>query len=429
MISNPAEKIKCAACETPKPGAKQPESSNGFKSSFGDAGGFKFGSSDSGSSSAVFGSTLGANGGTGFGAAFSSNTSTVAATSGFNFGASEDKDSEKETIIKPAGGFSFGNSDKKNTELPVSGFVFGTPSVEKSSSSVFAFGSNSSPKTASASAFGTNEISAKSSSFSFGNIPSSEKVEKPTGFAFISESKDTPAETKSSAGEFSFGSEPSVSSVSNEQVVANGKSSNSGAGPTVFSAAKPFNSESSGNSGLKDGAESKEYNSDYLAHLKALNLQVTEWIKRHIEENPLVILSPVFQDYEKHLKEISEKYPSKTSVTQQYPGASSFQISPNAQSPVKPPELIKPFSFGASSVSNAEPAKFSFGSVSQKKPDSTPTGFSFGLSDKPTGERFSFGSGNSGAFSAPVPSQPASVGQEAEDEDSPPVVEVKQVPI
>ena len=46
-----------------------------------------------------------------------------------------------------------------------------------------------------------------------------------------------------------------------------------------------------------------------MAHLKALNVQVTDWIRRHIDENPLVILSPVFTDYEQYLKEITEKFP------------------------------------------------------------------------------------------------------------------------
>jgi hypothetical protein len=43
---------------------------------------------------------------------------------------------------------------------------------------------------------------------------------------------------------------------------------------------------------------------DYLGGLKALNMKVTNWIKSHVEENPLVDLSPVFRDYRKHLKEL-----------------------------------------------------------------------------------------------------------------------------
>lgn len=68
-------------------------------------------------------------------------------------------------------------------------------------------------------------------------------------------------------------------------------------------------------------------NKEYLGHLKALNIQVTEWIKKHVDDNPLVILSPVFKDYEKHLKSISEKYggptPAKPSAQPAAPSPSS----------------------------------------------------------------------------------------------------------
>lgn len=425
MISNPADKIKCAACETPKPGAKQPES-NSSKASFGDSGGFKFGSGNSGTSPAVFGTKSGETGGTGFGTSFGSSASSVAPTSGFKFGSSAVKDSERESP-KPTGGFSFGSAEKSK-DTSSSGFVFGAPATEKSTSSVFAFGSNSNPKPASVPAFGTNESSAKSSSFSFGSgssTPSSEKVSKPVGFAFMSNSKDT-TEPKSSKAEFSFGSK---SSESGATVNLNGKSSEFGASVSstpILGSAKSAES-SFGNSSSKDNVESNEYNEDYLAHLKALNLQVTEWIKRHVEENPLVLLSPVFLDYEKHLKVISEKYQTKTPAKENSSGTTSFQISPSVKSPVKPSESIKPFSFAASSENKTEPAKFAFGSEAGTKLEPASSGFSFGLASKPAGEGFSFGSGCGGGFGTPAPSQPVSATQLEEDEDSPPVVEVKQV--
>lgn len=425
MISNPADKIKCAACETPKPGAKQPES-NSSKSSFGDSGGFKFGSGHSESSPAVFGTKSGETGGTGFGTSFGSSASSDAPSSGFKFGSSAVKDSEKESP-KPAGGFSFGSAEKSK-DTSSSGFVFGAPATEKSTSSVFAFGSNSNPKPADAPAFGANESSAKSSSFSFGSgssTPSSEKVSKPVGFAFMSNCKDT-TEPKSSKAEFSFGSK---SSESGATVNLNGKSSEFGesvSSTPILGSAKSTES-SFGNSSSKDGVESNEYNEDYLAHLKALNLQVTEWIKRHVEENPLVLLSPVFLDYEKHLKVISEKYQTKTPAKEKSSGTTSFQISPSVKSPVKPSESIKPFSFAANSENKTEPAKFAFGSGAVTKQGHASSGFSFGLASKPAGEGFSFGSGGGGGFATPAPSQPVSATQEEEDVDSPPVVEVKQV--
>ena len=39
-----------------------------------------------------------------------------------------------------------------------------------------------------------------------------------------------------------------------------------------------------------------------------MNVQVSAWIKTHVEKNPYVFLSPVFKDYEKHIKDIEEKF-------------------------------------------------------------------------------------------------------------------------
>lgn len=47
--------------------------------------------------------------------------------------------------------------------------------------------------------------------------------------------------------------------------------------------------------------------SEYLNQLKALNVGVTEWISSHVKKNPHVDLTPIFRDYEKHLKTIDAK--------------------------------------------------------------------------------------------------------------------------
>jgi nuclear pore complex protein Nup50 len=47
---------------------------------------------------------------------------------------------------------------------------------------------------------------------------------------------------------------------------------------------------------------------EYLGQIKALNLQVTSLINKHINTNALVDLSPVFQDYQKHINNIRTKY-------------------------------------------------------------------------------------------------------------------------
>merc|ERR1719383_166787 len=157
-----------------------------------------------------------------------------------------------------------------------------------------------------------------------------------------------------------------------------------------------------------------EYEDDYLSHLKALNIQVTDWIKKHVEENPLIILSPVFKDYEKHAKELEEKFPHKQKGSAK--GSGTFPPVISAKSPVKATEAIKPFSFGSSS---------------QQKQDSTSSGFSFGAAASKPGGGFSFGLGSAGTstFTATTPSQPSesTEASKEDEEDEPPKVEVKQV--
>ena len=315
---------------------------------------------------------------------------------------------------------------------------------------------------------------------------SSPKADKPAAFSFgaksssdSSNSSESTSQGKASFGSFSFGAKPSEAEPT-KIPETNGKRSSTASGlnkdtaeTTSFGSKKPFLSDESGKNSaapnLSNNAESiGEYDEQYLAHLKALNLQVTEWIKRHVEENPLVILSPVFQDYEKHLKEISDKYPPKSSSKQS--STTSFQISNSTRSPVKPVESIKPFSFGANSEKKTEPTSlgfafgansekksdpvpsgFSFGASTEKKTDSAPAPFSFGLSaEKKTesgssgfsfgssggaskpGGGFSFGLGGSGGmFSAPAATSTAAApaAEKEEDEDEPPKVEIKQVRI
>ena len=61
------------------------------------------------------------------------------------------------------------------------------------------------------------------------------------------------------------------------------------------------------NSELKSNAEENMY----LQELSALNICVLEWIKQHVEENPCIDLTPVFNDYEKHLKDLESKHLAK----------------------------------------------------------------------------------------------------------------------
>ena len=47
--------------------------------------------------------------------------------------------------------------------------------------------------------------------------------------------------------------------------------------------------------------------SKYLEQLRSLNVSVSEWIAKHVRDNPFVDLTPIFRDYETHLKNIDNK--------------------------------------------------------------------------------------------------------------------------
>ena len=137
---------------------------------------------------------------------------------------------------------------------------------------------------------------------------------------------------------------------------------------------------------------------------------MTDWIQRHVSKDPLVLLSPVFKDYEQHLKELSVKFPTSTNktsstskpVTNQ---TNSFGAATEAPKPISigsgtdsSDQTPKPFAIGASSEKKSDPAPFSFGSSSKSEGPSAPKAFSFGSSSSESkaesapGGGFSFGS-------------------------------------
>ena len=165
----------------------------------------------------------------------------------------------------------------------------------------------------------------------------------------------------------------------------------------------------------------------YQNSLKVLNETVSSWISDHVRKNPYCILTPVFQDYEKHLKEIEanrklEKEAIKSESEPSQPTKFQFNAKPPAAQPAEIPAAKPAFSFSSStapssstaaaapistfsfkpSTDNPPPAPFSFASLnkpstttsSSDAPASTP--FSFGLSKPSFGNSastatFSFG--------------------------------------
>ena len=336
MVSNPSDKTACLACEAPKPGSKPAEkpvssssafsfgavtstaSTGGFsfgaasnkveenKENNGSGSGFSFGSKNLGSEKASLGAfqfgskpagedapPASNNGGFSFGAKSSSeDTTKTATTGGFSFGA---KTSTEEPPKKAeVAGFSFGektSSDLTSTKPAAPSFSFGAKPVESAPSDNFSFGN----------AFGSKSVEDKApekansgGEFSFGAKPSAETsspkitvAPAPLGsFAFgaaAAEKKSAdipdkkaiaPTSIGSSSSEkpsgFSFGATKASEKTSSTFATTFGMNSNSNSENSVTQVDETSGSGSSGAASPTRPPPSKEY----LAHLKALNMQV-----------------------------------------------------------------------------------------------------------------------------------------------------------
>lgn len=140
----------------------------------------------------------------------------------------------------------------------------------------------------------------------------------------------------------------------------------------------------------------------YYTKLKGLNQSVSDWIKTHVDKNPLCILTPIFKDYEKYLKEIQEEKPEGTITSAAT--STSFKFGgqpPKTDAPPKPNEkgAIPKFSFGTvnSTTDSKSSSNSIFGNVGVKpaQNDSKLSTFSF----KPTQTTIEASSSKSSIFS------------------------------
>jgi len=357
----------------------------------------------------------------------------------FSFGAAASKPTENKEVGDKGvgGGFSFG-APSSGEKPSGAAFSFGsTPTTEKSDTGGFSFGTKQAETTkpfGSGFAFGgksSDSSSGKASpGFSFGEKSDTSATEKvpPTSFAFGVKSD---SEKQPIGGSFSFGTTAAPAAEESDKT----KLTDIQIGSKAVKSATPTVDED--DSQADDGGE---LSTEYLSHLKALNVQVLAWLKQHIDSNPLVILSPVFKDYDKHLKEITDQYgTNKTTPAQEKSTSSTAPVTisdsvskpdpkPLGQAAFGSPKTSSsgsPFSFSTSDKPVNSTAPFSFGVAGQQSSLPNPVfgnpGGGFG-----TGGGFSFGSGGLGATTT-TDSQGAEGAKEDDDEDQPPVVEVKQV--
>ncbi|KAF6199626.1 hypothetical protein GE061_005924 [Apolygus lucorum] len=141
--------------------------------------------------------------------------------------------------------------------------------------------------------------------------------------------------------------------------------------------------------------DKSDRHSVYLAKLKGLNEELISWIDSHFKKNPTSIFTPVFEDYDKYLKEIQAERDSKSAA----PTSS-------------PPSSASPFSGIKFSVDAASKTTQGTGFLSTTKATSVPS--SAPSSDKPEkpvadkpqggsifGNTSSFGSASSKTSDAP----------------------------
>ncbi|CAH0669164.1 unnamed protein product [Spodoptera exigua] len=202
----------------------------------------------------------------------------------------------------------------------------------------------------------------------------------------------------------------------------------------------------------------------YYSKLKGLNESVSDWINKHVEQTPLCILTPIFKDYEKYLKEIQDEYKgsdeevdiqSDKNSTENKPlfgsdakKSSIFALPPkseavptlttpsNANSATEKPSS---FSFGIGSSTNTSStittssAGFSFGAITSSTASAVaPSPFSFATSTTTTAANgtaapFSFGIGKPFSFNSNIKQNTETSEEANEEDDTPPKVEFTPV--
>lgn len=184
---------------------------------------------------------------------------------------------------------------------------------------------------------------------------------------------------------------------------------------------------------------------NYYGKLKGLNQSVAEWIQEKVKQNPFCILTPIFDDYAKHLNTIKE-----TNKTSTKADTTPAETSTNAKTAITEP-AAKTFTFASlasSSTTNsnettadkplsvfktADTTELNKGSAAAVNQPAKPTTFSFGslTSTAPSASTFSFGGPGVKPFTfsnvaKPIDSTKPSDTSEKEadaDEDQPPKYE------
>ncbi|XP_073695071.1 nuclear pore complex protein Nup50 [Garra rufa] len=158
-------------------------------------------------------------------------------------------------------------------------------------------------------------------------------------------------------------------------------SAKTNSGPIMFNSSTPSKPTDSDVTSNGSAPSSKEYN----RQLTALNCSVRDWITKHVNDNPLCDLNPIFRDYERHLASIEKKYGSGASDS----GAESASFGGEQKPLLKSGTTASVSGTSATvtaSVTGAAPQLFSFkdkDAASADKPAAAaPPGVSFNFGQK-----------------------------------------------
>lgn len=306
----------------------------------------------------------------------------------------------------------------------------------------------------------------------FGNIPTtfSQSIFTPQPNATVNASPFKIQTTQNPLSGNDLASKPSDNA---EKSVSQGSSTIFGTSPPVGNTSSkslfttpsnnisPFKTQHASSSQTSDNSKTvkktdtvEEKRLVYYNKLKGLNQSVSAWIKKHVEETPLCILTPIFKDYEKHLSEIQDEYEkSKNQFSKENTESKENNVNKNlltqSNNNIESPFTATKLSAISSNISNntvEKSSNFTFGisttsaaSSTSSFPTSTSSaGFSFGVKPStpqtspfasstaigsPSKAPFSFGTGKPFTFNSNIqkPEEPSQ--QTEENEDEPPKVE------
>ncbi|KAM6987119.1 nuclear pore complex protein Nup50 [Aplochiton taeniatus] len=169
----------------------------------------------------------------------------------------------------------------------------------------------------------------------------------------------------------SFGGFSSIATSTPASLTFNGPSSTP---PADISGKQTNGSTPSLSPSLGSGSSS---NKEYSRQLTALNCSVRDWITKHVNDNPLCDLNPIFRDYERHLASIEKKYGGGGAAAAAAAAACSSAVVDGGCESKEPGEkqeaLLSSSSSSSSSVATAtastpSSALFSFGKDKESSP-------------------------------------------------------------